>query len=293
MTEIKLKSYTLKSGRHGIFCIPCPGILHKCSRYVKSRGFDYIHKIVMKTKKYPIAIDILKEYLDIFPKKINRQNDRGWTALHLACKNSKTKSTEETVEFLLSYSYINVNLQNDNGFTPLHLACELYNSSDTTERTVKLLIKHPTIDVNLKNYCGETPLHLTCKSFRINRKIDILLTHPNINVNVQNNLGHTPLHLAYHHVGVFNTLRAIEMLLLHPTIDVNLQDINGETALNIAFEPIFYKQDENIREKSIDLLLSHSAINVNLQDDIGWTVLHRACQRRQIKIVRILLKIFK
>ena len=104
MSEIKLQNYTLKYRHDDIFLIPDPNIAYKCSRHVKSKGFDYIHKIVMLTERRPEALSVLKDYLELYPEKINYQNKKGWTPLHLACRNSRTESTEETVELLLSYS---------------------------------------------------------------------------------------------------------------------------------------------------------------------------------------------
>jgi len=202
MDDIKLKSYTLKYNPEDpddIFGIPNPKTDYDCASgkrrinpsvgllrwYVISTGFDYIHKIVLKTRKYPDdpndpddpnepnepnepisfseeGLDILKEYLDKFPEKINCQNKEGYTALHLACRNSNSFSTERTVEFLLVNPDININLQNRKGETALHLACR--NSKIfSTERTIEILLDHPDININLQDGKGETILHDACK----------------------------------------------------------------------------------------------------------------------------------
>src|SRR3990172_4694177 len=133
MTEIKLRSYILKYNSNSIFGIPDPKIAYQCAKNYKSKGFDYIHKIVMETNKHPEALDVLKNYLAAFPDKINCQNEKGWTALHLACRNARIASTERTVELLLTYPGINVNLKDKNGNTAFHYACANSNK-DSSER---------------------------------------------------------------------------------------------------------------------------------------------------------------
>ena len=128
MTEIKLKNYTLTTAPDDIFIIPEPNAYY-CSNYRTSKGFDYIHKIVMLTRKRPEAINILKEYLEVYPAKINCQNDEGWTPLHISCRNSRTSSTEETVALLLGHSGININIQDYCGKTALHYACQHSNTN--------------------------------------------------------------------------------------------------------------------------------------------------------------------
>ena len=98
MEEIKLKNYTLKYNPENpddIFSIPDPKTDYKCSKFVTTSGIDYIHKIVMLTKEHPEAHDILKEYLDAFPDKINCQDDEGWTPLHLVKEHLRCSQPDE------------------------------------------------------------------------------------------------------------------------------------------------------------------------------------------------------
>ena len=60
------------------YTLPNPTIKYDCSSNNKSSGFDFIHKIVLLTKKDPDAINVLQEYLDLYPEKINFKNDEGW-----------------------------------------------------------------------------------------------------------------------------------------------------------------------------------------------------------------------
>ena len=183
MNDIILKNYTLISNPHAyaskdIFRIPDPNVDYVCSGTsyqdnVTSTGFDYIHKIVMSTRNHPEFLNILKEYLDKFPEKINCRNSKDWTALHLACQNSDQKSTNGTVEYLLNYPNIDVNLQNVDGNTALHMVCRYYNT-DITEKMCELLLVQPGINVNLRDCRGQTALHIACQKHKI-KLVELLL----------------------------------------------------------------------------------------------------------------------
>jgi ankyrin repeat protein len=305
MSEIKLKSYTLKIYNYGprdIFHIPDPKIKYNCSNDIRSKGFDYIHKIVMLTERRPEALSVLKDYLELYPEKINCRNKKGWTPLHLACRNSRTESTEETVELLLSYSSqehrrcslqdeqsssnINVNLEDDEGCTALHMACK-YSNEDSTERTVALLLGHPDINFDSQTIYGETSLSYACLNSNTNsseRTIELLLDHPNINVNLPTECDEAPLHMACLFSGRNSTVRTVELLVGHPTIDINFQ-VDGETALHLAC----WNSNTDSIERTFRTLLAHPKINVNLQNNVGQTPLHLACEKNKIKIVEMLL----
>jgi len=236
MDDIILKNYTLKYNPEDpnyIFFIPNPNIYYKCSEFAFSTGFDYIHKIVMKTREHPEALNVLKDYLDKFPNKINCINDSGWTPLHLACRNSNADSTEETVWFLLSHPKIDVNLRVSHGRTALHLACQNSNT-DSTEITVEILLSHPNTNVNLQDESGKTALILACENsdfYSTEITVEILLSYSsqehhrcslqdelrssNINVNLQDKNGQTALHWACR----FNHIKAVEMLLKYKLIN--------------------------------------------------------------------------
>ena len=209
MTELKLPSYTLKSDIGGIFGIPDPKFVYKLGFCKSTSNFDYIHKIVLKTRKHPEALDILKEYLEVFPDKINCQTSTGLTALHLACANSNFFSTERTVELLFNHPAINVNLPDKGGWSALHYACALSNT-DSTERTVELLLLNSTVDVNLQTNHGITALHLLCDNSDTKELIKLLLLNSTVDVNLQTNHGLSALHL----VCKYNRTEIVQMLLV-------------------------------------------------------------------------------
>ena len=72
---------------------------YMCSNYTKSKGFTPLMKLVMSTKLNPNLNKYIKNHIDI----INEQNEKGWTALMLACRNSNIYSSFDTVKILLEH----------------------------------------------------------------------------------------------------------------------------------------------------------------------------------------------
>ena len=114
---------------------------------------------------------------------INAENDKGCTALHLACNSGHC----EVVKLLLAQGEkLDVNREDNNGCSPLHVACKT-----GSIKIVEELCKNPAIDVNAKDIDGNTPLHIGCN--HINCKVvEILMKHPNIDLNARNDDGFTP-----------------------------------------------------------------------------------------------------
>ena len=96
----------------------------------KSRKTTHLHKIVVKTRKYPILNEYIKFYLKDNPNEVDKMNDIGSTALIIAARKSKNDSSEETVKILLEHG-ANVNLQEDNGSTAL-MDAVMYSKIDSS-----------------------------------------------------------------------------------------------------------------------------------------------------------------
>ena len=73
-------------------------IEYKCSPFTNSSGFTPLMHKVMNSRKVPLNIYYIED--------IDKQNTKGWTALMLACRNSNTDSTIETVKLLLEKEQI-------------------------------------------------------------------------------------------------------------------------------------------------------------------------------------------
>ena len=88
MEDIILQNYTLKynpEDPNDIFSIPDRNIKYKCSPYNRSKGFDYIHKIVLRTRNHPEFLSILKEYLVAFLKNYPTANKDSAATVEVRC----------------------------------------------------------------------------------------------------------------------------------------------------------------------------------------------------------------
>jgi ankyrin repeat protein len=79
------------------YAIPDANTVYKCSANTESMGFTYLMKLVLCVKHYPYLIAKIKENLS----DVNAQNNKGWSALHLACRNSNIASSLEVVQILI------------------------------------------------------------------------------------------------------------------------------------------------------------------------------------------------
>src|SRR5437868_13798683 len=78
-----------------------PNIEYACSPYTKSNGFNILMRHIMMVNKHPelfIGIDLI---IKLRPDLLNKQNNKGWTPLMLACRNSRTVSSEKVVKLLI------------------------------------------------------------------------------------------------------------------------------------------------------------------------------------------------
>ena len=123
-------------------------VCYQCSLLSSCSKFNHLQKCVIMTSNYKFLEEYIDLYLDEHPTSINYQNERGWTALMLAARNSNCTSTERTVEILLKHN-ADVNFINKPGWTAVMYASK--NSGKySTEGTVKLLLEK-NADINIEN----------------------------------------------------------------------------------------------------------------------------------------------
>lgn len=128
----------------------------------KCRRFTLLHKLVLLTNKHKKLINIIKEYIRLYPKEVNKVNEYGWNALQLASANSNCWSSIETVKLLMSYSAADIKTKTKKWVPALMLASK-YSASYSSIETVKLLLMscvENNADINIKNSDGETALML-------------------------------------------------------------------------------------------------------------------------------------
>lgn len=69
----------------------------------------------------------------------------------MLCKFTDNNYVMEAVKLLLNHPSINVNKQCNKGWTALMMACKS-SYTDFSMKMVKLILDHPNIDVNMQNY---------------------------------------------------------------------------------------------------------------------------------------------
>ena len=124
---------------------------------MKSEGVTHLIKLVLCTKNNRDAHIIIKGIIENEQEEINKQSTEGWTALMIACRNSNTDSSIETIKLLLECPNIDVNKQNNEGWTALMLACRYSNIYSNIE-TIKLLLENINTDINKQDNEGWTAL---------------------------------------------------------------------------------------------------------------------------------------
>jgi len=215
-----------------IYQEPDPNIEYKCSDNTISKGFTLLMKWVMLTKEHPELHDKIKEYIRDRPKEINKQNEKGLTALMMASRYSNGDSTENTVKMLIE-AEANVDLQNNDGWTALMLASR-NSKTESTENTVKMLIEAKS-NVNLQEKDGWTALMMTSRYSNGDSTENTvkMLIEAKANVDLQNNDGWTALIMASRYSNGDSTENTVKMLI-EAKANVDLQNNDGWTALMMA-----------------------------------------------------------
>lgn len=244
---------------------------YACSPLLKCKGFSILMFIVINTRKYPELNTLIPKYKHI----INEQNDEGWTALMLACRNSNDSSSNDTVKILLECDAY-VNMQEKGGWTALMLAAQNSNASSNND-TVLLLLTHGA-DINKLNNKFESALILSCmftdkqSSYET---VKILLEY-GADINVRDDVGRTPLIHA-----CFCKDNTLQLLLTHNhNADVNI--CGDVTALMVACNMNNYE--------GVNLLLKYGA-NVHVKNVNGKFALN-FINSKNTDIIKLLLSYY-
>lgn len=120
----------------------------------------------------PMIVYLLLEDQRIDP---NTVNDKGETALYLACQRGRI----EIVHVLLSSRKIDPTISDFMAWTPLHAAC-FYGHV----KIVDMLLKDSRIDPNSKNIYRNTPLHMACENIDY-RMVECLMQDSRVDPNVR------------------------------------------------------------------------------------------------------------
>lgn len=155
-------------------------INYNCSEVVFSKKFSHLQKCAINTNKFPFLNDYILKFLVDNPETINYQNEEGWTALMIAVRNSRTCSTEKTVEILLD-NFADPNLQSNDGLTALMIA-SINSNQSSSPHTVKLLLDYQA-DVNMKCF-DYTALAFACIRSNEETVLHLLKHKSNVRINI-------------------------------------------------------------------------------------------------------------
>lgn len=104
----------------------------------KNNGY-HLQSLVLKTAEHPIINEYLIEFLKNDKSFINVKDEtNGWTALMLAVRSSKNKSTDETVTILLDHG-ADFKIIDHDGNDALDHCIETINSNSSLETLEKLI----------------------------------------------------------------------------------------------------------------------------------------------------------
>ena len=162
-----------------------PDTYYPCSQFTKSTGFTSLMYLFYHTRDHPEYLEQIKYISDNNPEELDKQNDSGWTALMISCRNSNSTSTLDTVKLLLEY-HPDVNLC-DKYKCSILLYALVFSDNDSHPETCKLLLKHGA-NVNIIDKDGDSILmSLIKQSMRIYDLIEYVLENSDVDLDYKKN----------------------------------------------------------------------------------------------------------
>lgn len=225
-----------------------------CSPKTNSKHFTKSMYLLISIPMYGFRVfsDYLEDHLD----ELDRTNEKGWTLLNIAVRNSNTILNNDIVRYLLSVGS-NVDIPESCGVTPFNMAC-MHSSTDSNIDTIKLLLGAKA-DINKPDINGFTPLMSALNSLCVD--VVKLLLGVGVNVDQTNIDGWTALMILSRYLRSHynNNIEYVKLLLEHGA-NVNIIDNKGWSALMMASR--YSTTDSSI--KVVRLLLDYNAyVNIN------------------------------
>lgn len=211
------------------------------------------------------GLAVVRELLMYHPD-INAQNDEGETPLYCATDAANT----EVVDELLRRG-ADANIADGLEYAPLHVA-----SSRGYSAIVRSLLTYGA-DCNVRDHEGATPLTLAIQDDADDDTLNCLLNHRGINFNLQGAGNNTPLHEA-----ILSGDAQLVRDLIQRGADLNIRNGSNNTPLALT---TFDAGNPEIAE-----ILLNAGANPNIRCEQGMTALHMAVERRQERIVTLLLQ---
>ena len=250
-----------------------PNVEYYVNPLVKTKGFTQL-MMYAATGSYTAIkyhFDTLRSINEsgLIKHVINQKNDRGWTALMIACRNSSTCSNIETVKILLENGAY-TDLQNNFNSTALSITCANL-SGDSNMETLKLLLEYKA-NTDLVDINKRTALMLTCihSSHDDNIQSAQLLLENGAIVDTQDCYDNTALMHAADSSKNDSKLEVIKLLLKHGANVNNLNDFK-RTAFAKAYD--FSSVEQHNKQILRLLLKSKTDIKLVLNDIITTEVI--------------------
>ena len=204
---------------------PDPNTEYACSPYIESKGFTKLMKLVMMTGKNPELISDIKNMIIYDKNIIDIKNEKGWTPLMLAARNSDTDSNIDTVKLLIECG-ANIKSQNNDGWTTLMMAVRCGNMDDSNLNIIKILIESGA-NLNIQNNGKLTALMMAAQfNNTTNNNIETvkLLIDAGADIYLMNNQGKTVLEL--------NNDIHVKIVKLHTEYQIKLTEIKTIKKIN-------------------------------------------------------------
>lgn len=283
---------------------------------------DALIMIVLITKDWPFVLADIKKYLLVNPDKIMKTD-----ALIYASKYSKNYSSNQTVKLLIDMG-VDINRQNEKGRTALHYAVKGALSISNFE-TIQILVE-ANANINLTDHYGYTPLvisflflskiDLGFVKLLMNDKTDLNLIDSEGNNILMKYIGYNysesePSELILIFKFILNTGIRNDLVNKYGNTWINsflIQNMNMESKYILEFLQINYQLSGNINfnilnddhctsimiimdnysikyDDSIKFLIE-SGVDLNLQNSDGKTSLMMAIERNiTLDIIKLMI----
>jgi hypothetical protein len=138
-----------------LYTVPHPDEVYQISSLISSRKCTSLMKLILNLDKYPLLIYDIEQYMydpyHTTEYELNKQNEKGWTALMIVCRCANSPYAIQIAKLLLNHK-VDINIKENDGWTCAMIVARYANSLNGLEM-LKLLISSGA-DLSLKNNNG-------------------------------------------------------------------------------------------------------------------------------------------
>ena len=230
----------------------------------KSKGFTPLMYLLITGQ-----FDVIERNIDNLKTWINNTNEKGWTVLLIACRNSRKLKCLHIIKLLLDYG-ANVDHESNDNWTALTLSAGNSNRDSNIE-TVKLLLNNGA-NINYKTSDGWTALMISARNSNKESNIETV----KLLLDYEAGGRWTALILSAKNSNGDSNVETVK-LLLDNGANINYETSTGWTPLMISAR----NSNKNSNVETIKLLLDSGA-NINHKTKDGWTALLIAAKHSHV-----------